>query len=105
MDMHPLHDWIWVAVTALGAMAAVLFAYILLRPVARRLLGRSPVATAVNRQIDSPLHWLLPLIALQLALEGAPDDLFWIGGLRHTVGILVIAAFTWAITAAVRGVA
>jgi small-conductance mechanosensitive channel len=105
MDMHSLHDWIWVAVTALGAMAAVLLAYVMLRPVARRLLGRSPVATAVNRQLDTPLHWLLPLIALQLSLEGAPDDLFWIGGVRHAVGILVIAAFTSAVIAAVRGVA
>jgi small-conductance mechanosensitive channel len=105
MDMHTLHDWIWPAVTALGAGALILLLYLFARPVVRRVLQRSPVASAVSRRIDSPLHWLLPLLGLQLTLEGAPDDLFWMGGIRHVVGILVIAAFTAIIIAAVRGVA
>jgi small-conductance mechanosensitive channel len=104
MNMHTLDDWLWPAGTALGAMILAVLAYLVVRPIARRVTRLSPVAAAVNRNLDKPLRWLLPLVALEVTLEGAPDSLAWIEGVRHVAGILLIAAFTAAAIAAVRGV-
>jgi len=105
MDMHSLDDWLWPAATAIGAVAAALLAYLVLRPIARRVTRLSPVAAAVNRELDRPARWVLPLVALQVALEAAPDGLAHLEGVRHLVSVLLIAAVTAAAIAAVRGVA
>jgi hypothetical protein len=55
--------------------------------------------------MDAPLHVLLPLAALAVVLDGAADTLAGIEGLRHLVGVLLIAAVTWVAIAAVRGAA
>ena len=105
MNMHTLDDWLWPAGTAIGAVVVAILVYLVVRPIARRVTRVSPVAAAVNRQLDKPMRWLLPLIALEVTLEGAPDDLAWIEGVRHVAGVLLIGAFTVAAIAAVRGVA
>jgi len=105
MNMHTLDDWLVPAGSALGAVVLAVLVYLVLRPILRRVSRLSPVATAVNRELDKPLRWLLPVMALEIALEGAPDDLALIEGVRHVVGVLLIVAFTIAAIAAVRGVA
>jgi small-conductance mechanosensitive channel len=105
MNLEALDDWIWPATTVLGAVLAAVLAYVITRPIARRISRHSLVASAVNRQLDKPLRWLLPLVAIQLALESAPENLPHIDGVRETVTVLLIAAFTMAAIAAVRGVA
>ena len=105
MNLHDYDDWLMPLVTALGAAAVGIVVYLVLRPITRRLSRHSPVANAVNRQLDKPLRWLLPLMAVQVALEGAPDDLPHVDGVRQLVTVLLIAAFTAAAIAAVRGVA
>jgi len=104
MNWNPLNDWIWPAATLLGAVVAAVLVYLVVRPIARRLSRHAPVAAAINRQLDKPLRWLLPLIAVQVALEGLPDELAHIGGVRELVTVLLIGAFTLAVIAAVRGV-
>ena len=105
MHLHDYDDWLTPLATALGAAVVGILAYVILRPIARRLSRHAPVADAVNRQLDKPLRWLLPLIAIQVALEGAPDNLPHIDGVRQLVTVLLIAAFTYAAISAVRGVA
>jgi len=105
MNMHTLDDWLVPAGSAIGAVVLAILVYLVVRPVLRRVSRLSPVATAVNRELDKPLRWLLPVMALEIALEGAPDDLLWIEGVRHVVGVLLIVAFTIAAIAVVRGVA
>ena len=105
MNLHDYDDWLMPLVTALGAAVVGVLVYLVLRPITRRLSRNSPVANAVNRQLDKPLRSLFPLIAIQIALEGAPDDLPHIDGVRQLVTVLLIAAFTYAAIAAVRGVA
>ena len=105
MNLHDYDDWLMPLVTALGAAVVGVLVYLVLRPITRRLSRHSPVANAVNRQLDKPLRSLFPLIAIQIALEGAPDDLPHIDGVRQLVTVLLIAAFTYAAIAAVRGVA
>ena len=104
MNLDSLDDWLWPFATMCGTVVVAILAYVVLRPIARRVTRHAPVATAVNRQIDKPLRYLLPLVALQFALEGAPDNLAHIGGVRETVTVLLIIAFTMAAIAAVRGV-
>jgi small-conductance mechanosensitive channel len=104
MSPHDYDDWLAPLATASVALLLGVLAYVVVRPVARRISRRAPVAAAVNRQLDKPLRWLLPLIAVQIALEGAPDDLPHVGGVRQFVTVLLIAAFTAAAIAAVRGV-
>ena len=105
MQLHDYDAWLTPLASALGAALVGLFVYLVVRPIARRVSRHAPVAQAVNRQLDQPLRWLLPLIAVQVALEGAPDDLPHVDGVRQLVTVLLIAAFTGAAIAAVRGVA
>ena len=44
--------------------------------------------------MDRPLHVLAPLAALAIVLNGVPDELPDIDGVRHLVGILLIGAVT-----------
>ena len=105
MNLHDYDDWLAPLASALGAALVGLLAYLVLRPIVRRLARHAPVANAVVQQVDKPMHWLLPLIAVQVALEGAPDTLPHVDGVRQLVTVLLIAAFTAAAMAAVRGVA
>jgi len=105
MKLHDYDDWLAPLASALGAALVGILAYVVLRPIVRRLARHAPVANAVVQQIDRPVRWLLPLIAVQVALEGAPDDLPHMAGVRQLVTVLLIAAFTAAAMAAVRGVA
>ncbi len=105
MNFHGFDDWLTPLASALGAAVVGMLAYLVLRPIARRISKHAPVANAVNRHLDKPLRFLFPLIAVQVALEGAPDDLAHIDGVRQLITVLLIAAFTSAAIAAVRGMA
>ena len=105
MNFHGFDEWLTPLASAFGAAVVGVLVYLVLRPIARRISKHAPVANAVNRQLDKQLRFLLPLIAIQVALEGAPDDLAHIDGVRQLVTVLLIAAFTSAAIAAVRGVA
>jgi small-conductance mechanosensitive channel len=48
---------------------------------------------------------VLPLVALLLVFQAAPDDLRFIGSVRHLNGLLLIAAATWLIVRAISGFA
>ena len=105
MNLDFSSDW-WVlsAAIAIGVIGALL-AYRIVRPLVVRVIRHAPVTSAVATRLDKPLKWLLPLIATQLVLEGAPDTLRAIGPLRHFTAVLLIAAFTAGAIAVVRGVA
>jgi small-conductance mechanosensitive channel len=105
MNLHDYDDWLTPLATALGAILVGVLVYVVVRPIARRVSRHSPVAAAVNRRLDKPLRWLLPLIAAQVALEGVPDNLPHVDGVRQLVAVALIGAFTFAAIAAVRGVA
>jgi len=105
MNLHDYDAWLAPLASALGAALVGLLAYAVLRPIVRRVARHAPVANAVVQQIDRPVRWLLPLMAVQVVLEGAPDDLPHMGGARQLVTVLLIAAFTACAIAAVRGVA
>jgi small-conductance mechanosensitive channel len=105
MNWHDYDDWLMPLATLAGAAIVGVLVYVVVRPIARRISRHAPVANAVNRQLDKPLRYVLPLIAMQIALESAPDDLPHVDGVRQLVTVLLIAAFTSAAIAVVRGVA
>ncbi len=109
----PYFDWVnWaddsVARMVLAAAVAALVALAVHRvgaAVLQRLTRSAPVASAVVAQCRSPAQFLLPLVALQAVWQAAPDTFPMIGGIRHTNGLLLLAALTWLGVRAVRGVA
>jgi small-conductance mechanosensitive channel len=102
MDHSP---WIQPALAACLAAAAGWLVHRLGRVVVLRVARLSVVLLAVARHVDRPVQWLLPLLALQAVWHGSPDDLAGVAGVRHLNGLLLIAAITWALIEAVRGVA
>ena len=97
--------WWQPAAIGLATVLAALLAYRIVRPLVTRLAARSPTMTAVVRRLHGPLHWVTPLLALQIVWEGVPDTLRGIEPVRHLNGVLLIAALTATAIAVVRGVA
>jgi hypothetical protein len=50
-----------------AAIVGSLAGYFILRPVARRLARRSPLAAAVVEELHGLLKWLVPLLAVAAA--------------------------------------
>ncbi|MEW5837000.1 MAG: mechanosensitive ion channel family protein [Pseudomonadota bacterium] len=103
--MIELGPWGRLALLAVGVVIAALIAHRLLRPVVVRVVRFSTVLQHVLRRSDRPLQLVLPLVALNLLWQGAPDDMAAITTVRHATGVLTIAAITWLASAAVKGVA
>ncbi|MES2977217.1 MAG: mechanosensitive ion channel domain-containing protein [Pseudomonadota bacterium] len=100
-----LPDAAWAVL--LAALVAVILA-VLVHRAGSALIGRmvrnSPVASAVAQRAWRPSRMALPLIALQAVWQGAPDDIAFIGQVRHGNGLLLIASLTWLVMAALQGV-
>ena len=54
---------------------------------------------------NSAARVVLPLLALNVVWQGAPDDLHFIGNVRHFTGLLLIASTTWLAVRAISGFA
>jgi len=110
MYLDELMTWVDASTlrTLTAAAVAALVALLVHRAGAaglRRLTRSMPVSAEVVAQSRSPAQVLLPLVALQIVWQGAPDDMMWIAGIRHGNGLLLLAALTWLGVRAVRGVA
>jgi len=105
MDQDLIDAWMRPIAAALAAVLVAAIAARVLRPVLTRLAAFSPITTAVVKRCLRPLQWLLPLFALQLVWQGVPEELRGIAPLRHLNGLLLIAAITWTLTSAIRGLA
>ena len=55
MNLHDYDDWLAPLASALGAALVGILAYVVLRPIVRRLARHAPVANAVVQQIDRPV--------------------------------------------------
>jgi small-conductance mechanosensitive channel len=99
------HPW---AATLAGALLAV-FGAILVHRLGRVLLPRvfrhGERVQPLLRHIDRPAGAVLPLLALLLVWQFAPDHLRFILALRQLTVLLVIAALTWLALGVIRGLA
>lgn len=105
MTLDMLGPWGRFALVALAIVVVTQLLHRLLRPVVRRLAGFTAMSNAIVNRCDRPVQWLVPLLAMQLALQGMPEDTPGIAHAQHLVGILVIIAAAWALIGSIRGVA
>ena len=102
LGQHP-----WMA-TALAALLAVVLALLVHRAggaILRRTTRHSRMLTALVTACERPASAILPLVALQAVWQAAPNDLRFIDSVRHTNGLLLIAALTWGLLAIISGIA
>ncbi len=105
MNLSDLEPWGQFALIALAVVVVTQVVHRLLRPIVRRLAGWSPMLGAVVNRCDRPVQWLVPLVVLQVMLQGLPEDQAGVGSVIHVVGVLMIIAVTWMLSSAIRGVA
>jgi small-conductance mechanosensitive channel len=82
----------------LAAVAAILVAQLAFKiasVVVRRFAGRYPIASAFLHRTRYPARWLLVVIALQFVWEHTPDQLPFIGAVRHGTALGLICTLTW----------
>ncbi len=97
----------WTA-TVLFAVAAAMAALVVHRvggALLRRATLNAPLLGALLARAKRPAGLALPLLALQLVWQAAPNTLGNIETVRHANGLLLIAALTWLAAAAVTGLA
>jgi small-conductance mechanosensitive channel len=97
--------WTATAVLALAAVVASLVVHRVLGTLLRRATRSAPILNAMLSAVERPAGAVLPLVALQLVWQLAPDNLRFIGNVRHVNGLLLITALTWLVSAGIRGIA
>lgn len=94
--------------TLIAAVVAVVIALVIFR-VGRAVLMRVtrplPVVHMVVQAARAPASAVLPLLALQTVWQAAPDDLEFIGNIRHLNGLLLIVSLTWLVVRLIGGLA
>ncbi|MDB5877019.1 MAG: putative mechanosensitive ion channel MscS [Variovorax sp.] len=104
-DMLLSHPWFAPCLSALIAVAVALAAHSVAVLVLRRITRHTLVLNTMLVKINSVARLVLPLIALQIVWQAAPDDLRFVDSVRHLNGLLLIAATTWLAVRAINGLA
>ncbi|MDO9005283.1 MAG: mechanosensitive ion channel [Aquabacterium sp.] len=102
MDLN-LSPWTLTLLSAAMAMTVAWLIFFSGAAVLKRTTAHSKAAAAVTQAARKPASVLLPLLALQFVLRGAPDDLAHIGSVRQATTILLIASITWLLMRMARG--
>ncbi|MDM0113326.1 mechanosensitive ion channel [Variovorax sp. J22R133] len=97
------HPWFPPLLAALIAVPVAFIVYRIGGLLLMRLTRQLPGLHMMVDKCRSAARWVLPLVALQLIWEGAPDDLRGMGSVRHTTGLLLIATVTWLLVRAIAG--
>jgi small-conductance mechanosensitive channel len=107
MNLDPLlaHPWFGPLLAALIAIPLALFAHRVFSLVLRRVTRGTPVVHAMLLNLSGAARVVLPLVALQVIWQAAPDELRFMNGVRHVNGVLLIAAATWLGIKAINGFA
>ncbi len=99
------NPWFGLFIAALLIVPAALLAHRVGGLVLERVTRSVPALHAMLLNIRQIAKAVLPLVALQLLWQAAPDDLRFISNVRHLNGLLLIAAATWLAVQAVNGFA
>lgn len=92
-------SWIWPLVILAGSIILALLAHYVLFLAAKNLAKRSG-GVVINSLVDhaqGPTRWILPLLAMVVALPALPVRSDLVQVLRHVVGLGLIAAIAWVI--------
>ena len=104
-DFFKQDPWTTTALMALAAVLAALVLHWLGGSLLRRATRGAPILHTILVHLERPGGAVLPLLALQLVWQVAPNDLHLIDNVRHVNGVLLIAALTWLAVEAIRGLA
>lgn len=104
-DMLLGHPWFAPALSALIAVFLALLVHRVASAVLQRVTRHTPVLHALLVNIKPAARLVLPLLALQMVWQAAPDELRFIAGVRHLNGLLLIGAAAWLAIRAVNGFA
>jgi small-conductance mechanosensitive channel len=99
------HPWLGTWIAVFIAVPLALLVHRIGGMVLRRITRPVPTVHSVVLSCYAPARLVLPLIAMLLVFQGAPDDLRFIGTVRHLNGLLLIAAATWLVVRAISGFA
>ncbi|RZL10093.1 MAG: mechanosensitive ion channel family protein [Rubrivivax sp.] len=102
MDFN-LSPWALTLVSAAVAMLVAWLVFAVGAAVVRRGVAHTKFAGMVTEAARQPASVVLPLLALQVVLRNAPDELDHIGAIRQTTTIVLIAAVTWLLMRIVQG--
>lgn len=106
MDLLAEVDTSWgVLWLAAAAVVLALLVHKVGATVIRRITRDSLIASAVARRCWRPSRVVLPLAALQVVWQAAPDTLLMINQVRHGNALLLLAAVTWLALRALDGLA
>jgi len=97
--------WTATALLAVLAVLAALVVHRIVRAILRRATNGSPIARTLLLKVEPAAGAALPLLALQLVWQLAPNSLALIGNVRHLNGLLLIGAMTWLVVSIIHGVA
>jgi len=95
-------DWMAVLNTQeirvlLAALVAILILSLVSRSLTRVMTRLTPSGGFLHEltsRSSSPIHLLLPLVALQMVWNSAANDMVLIAGLRHVTSVAIIASFS-----------
>lgn len=99
------NPWFGLFIAALFVVPIALLAHRVGGLVLERVTRSMPALHVMLLNIRQIAKVVLPLVALQLLWQAAPDDLRFISNVRHLNGLLLIAAATWLAVQAVNGFA
>lgn len=86
--------WAWTGFAAAVALLVVLLVMRIFRLAATRATSHHSVLGLIVRRTEVPLTFVVSMIALNVVLQAAPNDLTAIGPVRHGIGVTLIVAMT-----------
>jgi small-conductance mechanosensitive channel len=86
--------WAWTGLAAAIALLLVILAMRIFRLAATRATSHHSVLGMIVRRTEVPLTFVVSMIALNVVLQAAPNDLTAIAPVRHGVGVTLIVAMT-----------
>jgi small-conductance mechanosensitive channel len=91
--------WIWAAVILGGSILLALAVHAILFGLAKRQARRAGkvIEHSLVHNAEGPTRWIFPLLAIVLAMPALPVRPELMHGLRHAVGLGLIASVAWVI--------
>jgi small-conductance mechanosensitive channel len=99
------HPWFGTWLAAFVGVPVALLIHRVGGLVLLRVTRPTPALHAMVVNCKAVARLVLPLVALLLVFQAAPDNLRFIGSVRHFNGLLLIAATTWLAVKAISGFA
>lgn len=97
------HPWLAPLAAAMVALLLAEVAFQVGHRVVARATASSRLPAAVAAAARRPARWVLPLLALNVVWQGAPDDLPGLASVQRITGMALIATVSWLLVRCVRG--